>query len=510
MHTQKFTVKLLENIIISERAATIGGHRSLDYLPGATLLGACASSLYKKISKTDAYTVFYSGKVRFGNALPLSDTNRLSYPMPLCWHEQKTGTKAIQRKKLLPKNVLNYQIEQYPDGVQPVQLRTGYIALDGSVVQPETKFEMKTAIDSNTGRANNGQLFGYSSIPKEINFEFYIEADEDEDVPAELFQRVINNISGNLALGRSRSAEYGNVKITPTTWTEDYISTQQIENKKEITIWLLADLALLDKFGQPNLLPTTQDFGLPNGKLNLKKSFIRSRHYAPFNGHYRRRESERTVLSMGSVLHFDLNEASKIESKQTSIGLYRQAGLGKIWINPPILETAKPKFETSTNSFKKKAPKQPDIPLAKWLQNKNGQNLQTQDIEKEAKRWLLELNRLYHSARLLSATPRGIRIGPSPTQWGRVLELTKTPNISNAAITQQLFIGERAVCKDSDQEWTAEVYFKGTNINHFKQWLQQKIDQNKIADLPALLAQISRQAIDIAREQEKSNNINQI
>ena len=497
MQKQLFTIKLLENVVISQRAATMGGHTSLDYLPGATLLGACAANLYQQLSKTDAYTIFHSGKVRFSNALPLSETNKLSYPMPLCWHEQKTGAKAIQAKQLLPENVLNYQKKQYPDGIQPVQLRTGYIAIDGSVTKPQTKFEMKTAINSETGHASTGQLFGYSSIPKGITFGFKLEA--DEDIPPKLFTQIIENLNGKLALGRSRTAEYGNVEITPANWNEDINTTPH--QTKEITIWLLSDLALLDKHGQATLLPTTQHFGLPNGELNLDKSFIRSRHYAPFNAHYHSREIERNVLSMGSVLHFRLNEPTEIKTNQTNIGLYKQAGLGQIWINPPLLETPQPRFTKTT--IKKKAPeppKTPELPLANWLINKVRQNNQSQEIETQAKNWIQELNRLYNSARSLSAKPKGVRVGPSANQWGRILELSKTPKITNAAMRQQLFEGDKAICKDNDPEWTAEVYLKDTNIRNFKQWLQKIARNNN--ELPAFLGNLSKQAIDIARKQE--------
>ncbi|MCK5667061.1 MAG: hypothetical protein KAI17_26420, partial [Thiotrichaceae bacterium] len=270
MLIQNFTVKLLENVVLSQRAATVGGHASLDYLPGASFLGATAASLYKELSQADAYTVFFSGKVRFGNAFPLSQNNRLSYPMPLCWHERKTGDKAIQDNKLVQKHVLNYIHEKFPLDVQPVQLRTGYIAKDGSVTRITTEFKMKTAINSKTGRASEGQLFGYSSIPKGMNFGFKLEA--DQDVSQALFQKVINHLTGNLAIGRSRSAEYGNVKVTTdSTWFEDHQDKEV--KKKEITIWLLSDLALLDEFGQSTLLPTTQHFGLPQGNLILEKCF---------------------------------------------------------------------------------------------------------------------------------------------------------------------------------------------------------------------------------------------
>lgn len=517
MHKQKFTITLQEQVVISQRPAILGGHSSLDYLPGATLLGACAARLYKKLSKENAYTVFYSGKVRFGNALPLSHTNRQSYPMPFCWHQQKTGEAAIQEEQLKPQNVLNYQIDTYQAGIQPVQLRNGYIALDGYVTQAQPQLRMKTAIDPSTGRASDGQLFGYTSLPQGMRFGFMLEA--DQDVPSQLFNQVLENIENHhIALGRSRSAEYGNVKIVKANWTfDDKIQSSEDQNKEktaEITLWLLADLALLDEWGQPTLLPTTQHFGLPAGQLKLEKTFIRSRRYAPFNNHYCRREYERNVLNMGSVLHFHLNEPIAIqairEKLQTGVGLYRQAGLGQIWLNPPILQTAQPSFiSNQTRLLKKlkkpeKAPEPPELPLARWLLRQVGQTSQTQKIEQQAKEWIITLRLLYKSARLLASVHAGVRVGPSASQWGRVLELAKTPQLSAAKIREQLFGGDRAICKKTDPEWSAKIFLDQAQnqTQNFKQWLEQKIVAVQDDLLPTLLAKVARLAIDLAREEE--------
>jgi len=43
-------------------------HRSLDYLPGANLLGATAEKLYSS-DLVSSFQIFHSGKVRFGNAI---------------------------------------------------------------------------------------------------------------------------------------------------------------------------------------------------------------------------------------------------------------------------------------------------------------------------------------------------------------------------------------------------------------------------------------------------------
>lgn len=41
---------LIDELVLSERSATLGGHRGLDYIPGAALLGAAAQRLYGKLA----------------------------------------------------------------------------------------------------------------------------------------------------------------------------------------------------------------------------------------------------------------------------------------------------------------------------------------------------------------------------------------------------------------------------------------------------------------------------
>ncbi len=502
MQKQLFTITLQEEVIISQRAATLGGHSSLDYLPGTNLLGAvAANNWYADLSEQAAYSVFHSGKVRFGNALPLSKTNRLSYPMPLCWHQQKTGAAAIQYQRLQSQNVLNYQLDKYAEGIQPVQLRHGYIALDGYVTQASRHLRMKTAINPKTGRASQGQLFGYTSLPQGLRFGFVLEA--DDDVSTDLFAKIVTKISRDLRLGRSRYVEYGHVKVEEANWIEDQRHLSN-EATTDITFWLLADLALLDEWGQPTLLPTPQHFGLPGGELILDKSFMRSRHYAPFNNHYARREQERTVLTMGSVLHFRLNQAINIQplvkKLHVGVGLYRQAGLGQVWLNPPLLQKPKPDLEAASIVEKPQEPTtQPDTPLAHWLVCQLEQSSQNQAIEKQAKTWLRSLQLLYRSARLLASVPEGVRVGPSAAQWGRIRELATKPKVTKEDIKQTLFTGERAICKTDDPDWGAAVFIDNADTQDFKHWLQQQIEATEEALLPSILAQVSQQAIDLTK-----------
>jgi len=62
---------------------------------------------------------------------------------------------------------------------------------------------------------------------------------------------------------------------------------------------------VLDREGQPTLYPSLSDLvaDAPEKHPDRNRSFLRALSYAPFNGHYQRREPERAVLSMGSVLY---------------------------------------------------------------------------------------------------------------------------------------------------------------------------------------------------------------
>ena len=71
MKKKYFEVELLSDVVITERSATEGGHRSLDYLPGSVFLGVAAKRMYDDLSKDESYSLFHSGKMRFGNAYPV-------------------------------------------------------------------------------------------------------------------------------------------------------------------------------------------------------------------------------------------------------------------------------------------------------------------------------------------------------------------------------------------------------------------------------------------------------
>ncbi|HAI70276.1 MAG TPA: hypothetical protein DCM38_12680, partial [Gammaproteobacteria bacterium] len=265
---------------------------------------------------------------------------------------------------------------------------------------------------------------------------------------------------------------------------------------------------------------TAKSVGLPTHFVfDLSKSFLRSRRYAPFNAYRQRRELERAVFSMGSVLHFTCQDegpavdAKTLQGLQTQgIGLYRQAGLGRVWINPPILMAKNPRdYFSPISSRVLKKPKVLQAPeedlIYRYLAKRTQQFSDSNWIEIQIKKWVDELVTLYQSARSLSYTPIGVCPGPTPTQWGQVMDIAKTASTVDELISK--LFEAHGVCKADDPQWTKRIYLKDksgknkSNIDDFRKWLRdEKIGNETKQDLlPQIVARFARLAIDVARDQ---------
>ena len=303
MKTLHFTARLLADAVISERAATTGGHRTLDYIPGANLLGAAAAQLYNK-DQAVSFQLFHSGKVRFGNAYPLSPTNVPTLPVPLCWHLPK-GAEDSDYKNV--RNLIHASKEQFDEwdnrGEQQKQLRSGYLSPSGEKVTPSKNYHLKTAIDrTKQGMADEAQLFGYQSLAAGSCWYFSISF--DDDLNQQLVNQVADAIRGTIRVGRSRSAEYGLLAVQRTEIAPFQFSPVADDR---LLLYCLSDLALTDPLtGISTLIPDpAAHFGLAEGSFNAGRSYIRVRNYAPFNSTRKRFDIERQVIARGSVLVFE-------------------------------------------------------------------------------------------------------------------------------------------------------------------------------------------------------------
>lgn len=498
-----FTVilELIDDCVFSERAATEGGHKSLNYIPGAALLGAAAARLYTKLPSAAAFTLFHSGQVRFGNGLPLGPDDETAWPIPLCWHHAK-GEPTQQDNQLLSERIWRLGDKfELSENKQPKQLRSGYVTNSGSVWEPKETMRMKTAIDPTTGRAREAALFGYEALTAGQRFCARISA--DAAVNADLLQQLRATFTGQLLLGRSRSAEYGRVR----TVVHDFTPLPQPSSTRggRVTLWLLSDLAALDDKGQPTLTPRPEWLGLPPGTCVLEQTFLRTRHYSPWNAHRRGPDLERQVISQGSVLVFDLQRpltaAEQAQIAATGLGAHREAGLGQVWLNPTWLGAIgeHPQFVAKPQPVPQTPlPTVPEPALITWLRGEQSQQSTRGDLTKQARELAKSYNEILASARKLKGVMDDIEIGPSASQWGGVLAAAKDANTRHE-LKAKLFEGNACVCKNT--RWQDEYWDKNTGTTpKFVDWIKEKFEANQDIRFMQVLA---REILEVVKNIER-------
>lgn len=468
------TLTLVDDVVISQRPATEGGHESLDFIPGAAVLGAVAARLYRQCSRDDAYLIFHSGEVRFGDGVPLADGHPC-WPMPLCWHHAKGQEARGGDERLLEERIADPKTLQKEDEtVQPKQLREGFVRADGLVVRPARSLRMKTAIDPNSGRIAKSQLFGYESIAASHRFATCIEA--DGELPEAVWRKIeaVFEKPAELLLGRSRSAEYGRVRAERSEAPVALPATGAATDR--LTLWCLTDLALLDEWGQPTLDPAPVRFGLGRGTLDPDATFLRFRRFAPWNAHRQAYDLQRQVIRRGSVIAFtDIDppladaERRRIEA---GVGLYREQGLGRVCVDPKLLATPHPKFDKPINLPEQRqgSSKPQDDPLIRWLERQQSGGRSRREAEVEAKTQKQALAERYRLARAFAGVPSHIPVGPSPAQWGSVYEAARTAT-DRAALIAALFDGNNAICKHTGENWRDQLR-DDEGVCSFRDWFK--------------------------------------
>jgi CRISPR/Cas system CSM-associated protein Csm3 (group 7 of RAMP superfamily) len=373
-------IELLSDLIVSASAATTGGHDSLNYLPGSVLMGAAAGAF--SAQRQFAPEIFLSGKIRFGDGLPLAPDGDVGWPVPLNCHFIKldgpkgpvinglTDTKQDAENRAKKKQ-------------QAQQLRNGHLTPAGVRFDLEGDYLLKTALDRDSfGRAKDRQLFEYETLRAGARFRAAIRWDDTSLNPK--IKEIVSVLTrSGIGLGRSRSAQFGQVNIKLATAPAEPESKDAGTSAQEpdvpvnpLHFYLASDLALtLD--GSPRLTPQPEDFGMPpEWRFIHDRSFLRTRRYSPWNAFHHTRLTERQVLMRGSVLTFarkDDKAATAPELKSIreklgkGVGEYCSEGLGWVLLNPDfILKLPELKSAPEVTSQPANA-NQPESPLADWI-----------------------------------------------------------------------------------------------------------------------------------------------
>ncbi len=339
MKTVKFKCSLLSDIILSEKAATEGTQRTLDYIPGNVFLGLMAGQIYSEMGdfnkatsedKMRAFDLFHGKKVRFGDAHPLINETR-AVRIPVSWYLNK-------REKLSEGKIFLFPVDIE---VPKTQCRSEFIFKTDDAhfdqVKPETNFAIKSAYDKNLRRSKDEAMYGYQSL--EAGMEFCFEVEFEDAISNELVMQVTQCLVGKRTIGRSKTAQYGqvNIEIVPN-YSIGFKEEQAIENS---CTYLYAEsrLLFLDDNGQPVIHMDGEAYGLKGATVDLTRSQIRTFRYAPYNFKRQSRDADRFGIEKGSVICLNraIEEQEKVEIKN-GIGLYLNEGFGKVLVNPEFLK----------------------------------------------------------------------------------------------------------------------------------------------------------------------------
>ncbi len=396
MTTRKgILIELLEPVITSTATATGATPRALPYIPGAMLWGIAAAKGYACLSKVDAYTQFHSGALRFGDGLPAQALGA-GLPVPMSIHLKKAadaGNWATEG--------VDYAVADRMSGYE--QQRGFAVAAGGGVVKVKRSLTMRTAINPDTGRAEDQKLFAFEALAAGQMFLAVIEGGDQA-----LVDQALDTLCGDAGkehlLGRSRTAEFGRVKMTRAEpW-----QINAPESGLACYLWCLSDVAAVDADGQPSERP--DDFF--GAVIDWSRSFTRHRRYAPWNGHWPARAPEHLVIERGSVITLKTGIPPGLQR----IGMYQEIGLGVVFasVQPPL---ALAKGYVGSAVAGTKAPEtggQTD--LSKWLTVQKDERAAKLKSAKSAAEQVEDWMGYYRQAAELN----GKKVGPTQSQWGQI------------------------------------------------------------------------------------------
>ena len=485
-----FKAELLDDIVLSQRTATVGDHKSLDYIPGSVFLGIAASRFYGSMEE-NAWEVFHSSKVRFYNAYPMVNDCR-TIPMPLSLHSEKVPRDG--KEKL----VLNFTYpERKEEKIQYRQNRSGYVHFNNeklNIITPSKTSRMRTAIDAKTGTAAKSQLYGYESLDAGQCFVGKIEWD---DSVSELVAPLVNFFKSEeiVHAGRSKTASYGRVMISEISMGK---SAEVNLTGTSFSILAVSDLCLKNPVtGTPEMNLSPDFLGLGNNwKLDRTRSFSRPSILYQFNSKRKEIEMQKTLISKGSVFTFNSGKELTPEEKQSiltavksGIGDAKGQGFGEIALFSVGKEFQKEENKKDFSSEKiNLSPQEKD--WLEWLKPE----VSDSKIEEKVKDAVNKFVRLCKSIKSFHTFGDDDIFWPGNAQWGRILEVSRDCN-SKSELNNRLFDGETPVIKtveisktekngdikekNPDKEWNHEASQNGETL---RKWLRAFIKDDSLND----------------------------
>jgi hypothetical protein len=406
MKEQFYKVTLMSDVVLNSSLATEGNMNTLDYIPGSNFLGIVAGKLYNEIDSDKAFSIFHSGKIRFGDAC-ISIESSITYPIPASYFMEK-GKAKLEENEVYLHHLIDTKNPPIKDGkrLQLKQQRSGYLSKDGQLkTEIEKSFAIKSAQERKTRSSKEGAMFGFESLNKGLEFIFSVQLEDNT-----VFEIINKSLIGKHRLGKSRNAEFGQIEI------KSIDSVNQIENFKEETFALVyaqSNLCFVNEFGAPTFQPSAEQLGLnEDAIIDWSKSQIRSFSYSPWNFKRNTSNSQRDCIAKGSV--FYVTGISESASAAT-VGIHQAEGLGKVIYNPIFLDgnkaNAKSNFSfVMEQSKSQKINQEPTTILTRFLEKQVKERKADRDISDAIQKLVYATdNKIVNLKRISSSQWGGIR-----------------------------------------------------------------------------------------------------
>ncbi len=441
----KFKCTLLSDVVLNQKSASEGANSTLDFIPGNCFLGIAAAKLYSELEPEDSLLVFHSGKVRFGDAHPLVEGIR-ALRTPACMYYPKLEDEY-------GKNLyISHEIER-PDSedmrkLQLKQCRSGFYAfaanensgdgykMVGYKAANDKSFALKSARDKEKLRSADSQMYGYESLSAGQEFCFEVEMDEsvNQDVKNAIKGKIIEALVGVKHIGRSRSSQYGEVRIEEC----NYIDIESgVKKSNDVVVYADGRLIFIDKnSGLPTFRPAAEDLGFKDGEIDWEKSQIRTFQYAPWNGVRKCFDTDRCGIEKGGV--FVVTGVKGAIPSGSYVGSYRNEGFGRIIYNPGFLDTDKAKGGKANVRLKKHeqepnqdSPARINTILIDYLKAKANSEKKSQEIYKRVNAFVKDNAELFKGKEEFAS------------QWGTIRSYAMSSR-DNAAILKMVedYIGK--------------------------------------------------------------------
>ena len=400
-----FQVEFESEVVLPASSNTEGNIEQLDFIPGSNFLGMVASKYSEFQKRGTSFDVFHSGKVRFGDATLLKDS-KPTYKVPLSYVHEKLDESKIYN---------HHFIEEFEKFEQLKQVRNGYITEDKELFFVDYNYSQKSAYSKEHRRSKDSSMFGYKAIKSATKWQFSLKY--DKNLASEDVALIKQTLLESTRLGKSKSAQYGEVKITQNNINNNPLEESQSD---EIILYANSRLALVDEAGNPTYDLKYLCDGLRDEDIDYKYTQIKTSTFTPHNGARQTKDYERLCINKGSVIvleNIKHEQCEKLKEKlKNGVGMYLNEGFGEILMNPSFLMD-KGAFKLTTDS-KKDLTNEPKI--KEPIKDKVALFLQQKQKRKDAK--LNLSNRVYKFIKYIEEH-KELSDKKINSQWGAVRSL---------------------------------------------------------------------------------------